>query len=271
MIKLGHIEYSNCFPVHARLVRAPVRAGLEIVTGTPAELNTALRTGAIDVAPASSIEYARSAGAYRLLPDFVIASDGPVLSILLESTLPIERLAGVRVKVPTASATSVVLLKILLRLQHGSAVEYDWFDQAAGADPFADGSAAALWIGDVALRRVMPPGRHVYDLGELWRAFTGLPFVFAAWQTAAPPARDDELRGLLAALHESHAYFRTHAAALAAEQASGFGLTADRLLAYWNSLRYGFDESMQNGLLEYYRLAAQIGEAPAVDRLRWIR
>jgi hypothetical protein len=27
---------------------------------------------------------------------------------------------------------------------------------------------------------------------------------------------------------------------------------------------------MERGLLEYYRLAEQLGEAPAVDRLNWV-
>src|SRR5688500_3636940 len=112
MIKLGHIEYSNCFPVHALLLtRMPAGSAVELVGGTPAELNEALAAGTIDVAPCSSIEYARHAERYRLLPDFVIGSDGPVGSILFECSRPIAELNDATIKVPTASATSVVLLK----------------------------------------------------------------------------------------------------------------------------------------------------------------
>src|SRR5688500_15274661 len=113
MIRLGHIEYSNCFPLHAELLEQG-SPQVELVRGVPTELNRALEAGAIDVAPASSIEYARHADRYRVLPEFVIGSRGPVHSILLESTRPIEELIDTRVAIPTASATSVVLLKILL-------------------------------------------------------------------------------------------------------------------------------------------------------------
>lgn len=270
MIRLGHIEYSNCFPVHALLVSGAAPAGIEIVSGPPSQLNAALEARTIDVAPCSSIEYARNAETYRLLPGFVIASDGAVGSILFESVVPIEQLAGARIAVPTASATSVVLLKILLRLKYGVEAEYEWFDQSDTAEPVTPDVAAALWIGDVALRRTIAADRHVYDLGAEWKDWTGLPFVFAAWQTSAPADRDKELHHLIALLHESRAYFLENAPRLAAANAAHFRIDAPRLLAYWQSLKYSFDEPMQQGLLEYYRLAAQIGEVKAVRRLEWV-
>lgn len=272
MIKLGHIEYSNCFPVHARLLtRPPADRAVEIVGGTPSELNAALAAGTIDVAPCSSIEYARHADRYRLLPDFVIGSDGAVGSILFETARPVEDLDDAIIAVPTASATSVVLLKILLQLKYGIQARFAWFDQVATREPVSGETVAALWIGDVALRRSIPAGRVVYDLGAEWKDWTGLPFVFAAWQTSAPSARDGELRELLALLHDSRNYFLDNAAELANTHADRFRIAPARLLEYWLSLRYAFDERMQQGLLEYYRMAAQLGEAPAVARLNWVR
>jgi chorismate dehydratase len=268
MIKLGHIEYSNCFPVHALLLEEP-QPDIEIVAGTPSQLNKQLAAGVIDVAPSSSIEYARSGGAYRLLPDFVIGSDGAVGSILFETTDDIASLADRVVAVPTASATSVVLLKILLQERFGVQPRYQWFEQET-SDPIAAGASGALWIGDVALRRAFPADRRVHDLGAIWKDWTGLPFVFAAWQTSALPARDGELGKLSALLRRSRAYFNDNAARLADARAAGFGLSPERLLGYWQSLRYDFDERMQQGLLKYYELAAQLGETPRVTRLDWV-
>ncbi len=270
MIKLGHIEYSNCFPVHALLASGQAGADIELISGTPAELNRLLAAGGIDVAPSSSIEYARHAETYRLLPDFVIGSDGPVGSILFESTLPLGALNGRTLAVPTASATSVVLLKLLLRFRYGSNARFQWFSQEPSADPVAGGAAGALWIGDVALRRVFPAERQVFDLGAEWKLWTGLPFVFAAWQTSAPPARDAELRALSATLRASRAYFDQNAVQLAVAQAPHYGIEPARLLAYWRSLRYTFDPAMQRGLLKYYELAARLGETPEVTQLNWV-
>lgn len=271
MMKLGHIIYSNVFPVHALLVSERAPAGIEIVRGIPSELNRMLAAGQIDAAPCSSIEYARHVDQYRLLPGFVIGSDGPVGSILFESARPIEALGNTTIQVPTASATSVLLLQILLQLKYGIAAQYRWFTQDEAIDPLAEGAAAALWIGDVALRRNMPADRHVYDLGAEWKSWTGLPFVFAAWQTGAPAARDAELRDLVAALHASRTYFLANARSLAEQNSKTFGIPANRLFDYWNSLHYEFDEPMQRGVLKYFELAAELGAVAPVAQLRFVR
>src|SRR5687768_4602767 len=128
MLRIGHIDYSNCIPVHAALLHEPP-PGVEVVHGTPAELNRALAAGQIDVAPCSSIEFALHAEEYRLLPGLVIGSNGPVKSILLEITRDFSNLSGAPVAVPTASATSVVLLRILLQIRFGVQPRFEWFDQ----------------------------------------------------------------------------------------------------------------------------------------------
>lgn len=269
MLRLGHIEYSNCFPVHARLVDAGPPDWLELVPGIPSRLNAGLAAGEIDVAPSSSIEYARHSERYRILPDFVIGSDGPVQSILVESDRPLEDLHGAEVAVPTASATSVVLLRILLESRLGVVARYRWFDQATDFDPLAAGASAVLRIGDVALRREFSPGRIVTDLGALWHDWTGLPFAFALWQASAGAEADGRLRCLHGALLESRAFFRAHSTELARRHAALFGVPAQRLESYWLSLRYDLDERMQAGLLHYYALAAGLGEAPAGLSLAW--
>lgn len=268
MIRLGHIEYSNCFPLHADLLEQG-DAEVRIVRGTPSELNRALAAGVVDVAPASSIEYARHAGRYRVLPEFVIGSHGPVHSILFESIRPIEELSDARVAVPTASATSVVLLKILLRLKYNISTRFEWFTQEDGHDPFQGGAAAVLWIGDVALRRSFTAARLIYDLGAEWTEWTKLPFAFALWQTTLPAERDFELEALLARFRSGRNRFQQDPAAKAEHYAPMFGVSQQRLARYWRTLRYDFDPAMEEGLLHYYRLAAALGEAPRVDRIAW--
>jgi chorismate dehydratase len=268
MIRLGHIAYSNCFPVHALLVDRPPPPDIALVTDVPGRLNLALAAGEIDIAPCSSIELARHPH-YRVLPDLAIASDGPVRSIVLEAVKPVEALDGCTVFVPTASATSVVLLRILCELRHGVRVRFQWFDQAA-TDPIADGADAALWIGDVALARSARGHTPRLDLGAAWTEWTGLPFVYAVWQTVLPPDRDADLRKLHALLLESHAYFNAHAPALAARHAAAFGLGPVPLLAYWRSLRYTLDDRVEQGLLHFFALAARLGEAPACGSVPYV-
>lgn len=267
VIRLGNIIYSNCYPVHARLLEGADPADVVLVDGTPAELNRALESDAIDVAPCSSIEYARHADRYRVLPGLAIASAGPVESILLETTVPLEGLADREVAVPSASATSVVLLRILLERTAGIRARFRWFDQTDGTDPIEGGAAAVLRIGDVALLREAPPGRVVVDLGRAWTEWTGLPFVFAVWQTRLGSSRDEELGRLTRTLEASRSWFGDHVDTLAERRAADFGVPAARLARYWRGLRYTLDERATEGLLRFFALAADLGEAPSVRGL----
>jgi chorismate dehydratase len=269
MIRLGHIDYSNCVPVHSQLLGRERPEGLRLVMGVPSELNEAMLAGLVDVAPCSSIEYARHSDRYLLLPDLAIGSDGPVGSIILETALPPESLGGEMVWLPTASASSVVLLRILLELRWGVTPEYAWFHQTDAGDPIGIRAAAVLRIGDVALRRVVPPDRQVIDLGAAWTEWTGLPFAYALWQ-ARRDCDADELRRVYRVLIESRAWYEENAATTAERHAARFNVEPEALLTYWRSLRFDLDARMQEGLLRYYELAVQIGEAPSVPALEWL-
>ena len=108
------------------MLPAPCRASyaetvpfpFKLVEGIPTELNRLLYEGKVDVSPSSSIEYAMNPGRYLLLPNLSITSKNKVMSILLESKVPIEELNKKVVALTTASATSVVLLRILLEVRH---------------------------------------------------------------------------------------------------------------------------------------------------------
>jgi chorismate dehydratase len=266
-LRLGDITYSNCFPVHARLIDQPREGDPRLVNGVPSLLNRLLRAGEIDVAPCSSIEYALNADRYSILPDLVIGSRGPVRSILFLTRVNPERLTGRTVALPSASATSVVLLKILLQLRWGVAPEFTWFDQSC-ENPFFLGSDAALFIGDVALRPdLYPQVLYRYDLGEVWYRATGLPFAFAVWQAASGTA--EQLRALHGLLLESRSYAAENRSDLALRYSRHFGLPSRLLDRYWEDLTYQLDDPMIEGLLRFYRLAADIGEIPAVPEIRW--
>ena len=69
MIRLGRIAYVNMAPVFYR-----VDAEYEELAGVPTALNVALLAGECDLAPISSIEYARHADRLRILPRLCVSS-----------------------------------------------------------------------------------------------------------------------------------------------------------------------------------------------------
>ena len=268
MIKLGHIVYSNCFPPHAGIITGATAFPFHLVEGIPTELNRLLSDGKIDVSPSSSIEYARNRDRYVLLPNLSITSRNEVRSIILQSRVPIGDLDGKDVALTTASATSVVLLRILLEIRSGLHPVYGSFDQGIN-DPFGTADAM-LFIGDHALR-TQPRGdyRYLYDLGQLWHDFTGLPFVFALWQVNYKKDIDTDLGLLYHKIEESKQYGLSRIPELARRYAGHFGLPAQLLADYWLAFSYHFGEDEQKGLLAFYRYAAELGVIAPMTRLEF--
>src|SRR5438552_2733399 len=132
MIRLGRIAYVNMAPVFYR-----VDAEYEELAGVPTALNAALLAGECDLAPISSIEYARHADRLRILPRLCVSSQGAVESIQLVSKVPLERVRNIAVT--PESATSVVLTRVLL-------------PEAEHVPLDAPDADAKLLIGDAALR-----------------------------------------------------------------------------------------------------------------------
>lgn len=268
-LSLGNIVYSNCFPVHARLIDHVAPGDPRLVHGVPSRLNRLLAAGEVDVAPSSSIAYAAPSARYVLFPDLVIGSHGAVRSILLLSDRPPQELDGCRVALPSASATSVVLLKILLRIRWNARPLFFDFDQSR-EDPFAGGAQAALFIGDAALRVGQLPDRPVrLDLGEEWWKETGLPFAFALWQ-ARSEVDGSRLRFLRRRLVASRDFALANLADFAERYADHFGFPSLFLEHYWRGLSYHLDSRMVEGVEAFFRSAAEIGEIERVPELRWL-
>jgi len=267
MLRLGHIVYSNCFPIHAGILTGKVAFPFMIVEGIPTELNRYLVEGKIDVSPSSSIEYAMNAGRYRLLPGLSITSRNKVMSILLESKVPLEGLDGRTVALTTASATSVVLLRVILELFTGVCPDFLQYEQGV-EDPY-DRADAVLTIGDLAIQRAASPRfPHVYDLGEVWHRQTGLPFVFALWQVNYRKTMDQDLARLNDILKESKEYGLSRLNELADGHAAQFGIPVETLVQYWNCFSYDLGPEEQKGLLTYYEYAMELGVIDSVPDLR---
>jgi len=247
VIRLGRISYVNMAPVFYRL-----EAEVDEVSGVPTELNRRLLAGEIDLAPISSIEYARNAETLRILPRLCVGSEGAVDSIQLVSRRPLEQVRSVAVT--PESATSVVLTKVLLP----EAVQV----------PLGEEADATLLIGDAALRSAFEDPTPHYDLGRLWLERTGLPMVFAVW--AAPEPVPAGIAALEDALVASVRLARAEPEKLAFEASERYGYPAGFLARYFEKLRYRFGPRERAGLYTFLELARDAGELDEVPELRFV-
>ena len=271
-LTVGRISYLNAVPYFYRLAESGF-AG-RIVAGVPSELNRRLAAGEIDLSPSSSFEYARQWRDYRLLPGHSISSIGPVRSVLLFSRLTLEEVAGQEIALTGESATSVNLLQILLREFCGAPrVSCRVPDGPVEAVVAAGGSA--LLIGDRALRAAgqLPAGGRVYDLGELWWRFTGLPFVFALWivREESYLARRE---AILAFRHQLDDALRLAFADLdnmAAAVAPGSPLAPGELAGYWRTaVSYRFTPAHLAGLRKFFALCVKHGLLAEEPEIRFV-
>ena len=178
--RVGHIQFLNCLPIYWGLVRSGALLDVELTKDTPDRLNDLLVAGELDVGPISLVEYLRHADELVLLPDIAVGSDGPVLSVNLVAQSPLGELDGRRVALGSTSRTSVLLARMWLAAVHG--VRPDYFVCPPDLTAMLLEADAAVLIGDAALRATYEAPRRgldVYDLGAVWREWTGLPMVFA--------------------------------------------------------------------------------------------
>lgn len=264
-LRVGEIAYTNCFNIFHCLRRRLPAPGVEFHAAPPAELNALLSRGGIDLSISSSIEYARRARDYCLLPRFCIGAEGRIWSIRLFSRLPLSGLDGRDVVLTGESETTVVLLKIILSKFLG--FRNTFRTEFTDLEPALENAPAVLLIGDKALAagRRAAPGIHVYELSEIWREHTGLPFVFALWtlRREALELKAGPLSVFWNALQAAHREMREPDETLvrAILEARPF-LDRETVLQYWRLISYELTENHLQGLREFYRMAHELGEAP---------
>jgi chorismate dehydratase len=272
MLRIGRIAYANCSPIFHELQKQASGEDYQFIGGVPSHLNSLLAAGEIDVCPSSSIEYALHPERYLILPQLSISSIGAVASVLLFSRIPIEELDGHTILLTSESATSVNLLRILLKKRFGCSCSFSVSEQQL--DSALQEASAMLLIGDTALRAsLLEADLHVYDLGELWHEWTGLPFVFALWFCGRQAAgeRYAEVARLARHLIASKERACADLESIAHSSSEAQWMGSDRLVDYWRDhISYDLDSRHLDGLMLFYRYCVELGLLPAEPGLHFL-
>ncbi|MCC7008363.1 MAG: menaquinone biosynthesis protein [Acidobacteria bacterium] len=249
-VRLGAVNYLNVRPLVYGLDARPAAVSLRF--DSPADCARLLAAGAIDLGMIPSIAYL-DRPSDRVVPGVCIGADGPVASVALFTRRPVPAIATIALD--TSSRTSSVLLRILCARAFGIAPAFvphapDLTAMLAVAD-------AALLIGDPALfvdQRAF--GAEKIDLGEAWRAMTGLPFVFAFW--AGPDSPD--VHAVVPVLQRAADAGMRHTHVIAKEYCASHPEDVPLAQAYLErNLMFHLDERALAGLRTYYAEAAALG------------
>jgi len=257
--RLGAVSYLNTKPLVRGLEARPDLFTVRF--DVPSVCASLLHDGGVDLGLIPAIEYLR--GDYAIVPDLAIGSDGPVLSVAIFSTVPIEEARTLALDL--SSRTSVALTRILCaRLWNIQPVftpaEPDIQMMLARND-------AALVIGDPALAiDTEKLGVIKTDLGEAWNSLTGLPFVYATW-SGRDGAVDHEQ---VVALQGARRRGVQDAPLIAREVGGGDAALEARALGYLrDTLKYGLGDREIAGLERFHALAVELGLASTRRPLRF--
>jgi chorismate dehydratase len=271
-VHLGAVGYLNARPHVCGLDRFP-RFGLRF--DMPSRCADLLHAGAIDVGLIPSIEYLNGpAGTgprttYRIVPDVAIASRGAVASVALYTKRPMSDVQSIALD--TSSRTSVALARVLCAREFKIQPRLEARGPDLGA--MLEECDAALIIGDAALfldherlgREAVGASVEKIDLGALWTARTGLPFVYAFWAGRPSALTPDDVRTLQRARDAGVANITTVAReyfADAERQAIGARYLRD-------NIKYHLGPDEQAGLDLFFRYALEAGVVSSTRALEF--
>jgi chorismate dehydratase len=274
-MRIGAVNYLNSKPLVDGL--EALAPQVRLTFDLPSRLADSLAAGRLDVALVPSVEFFRSPGG-TIVSDACVACRGPVLSVKLHFRVPPAEVR--RVALDEGSRTSAALTQILLAKLCN--VQPEWEPLPIGCGLEETDADAVLLIGDRAIASarlgarsedrgqniqsisspqplVPNPFCEVWDLGEHWSEWTGLPFVFAMW-IARPGVDVNEVAAVLAAARDSGVH---HLSEIAEREAPLVGISGDVAIQYLrDNLHFVLGDEERAGLQKFYGLCVEHGLAP---------
>jgi chorismate dehydratase len=256
-IRIGAVSYLNTKPLLYGISKSGIGNSIEMVLDYPARIATLLAEDKIDagLVPVAVIPELKE---QHIITDYCIGCDGPVASVCLFSEAPLQEVKTVLLDYQ--SRTSAALARILLKNYWKLSPE---IRDTEGEEyrHLIGGATAGLVIGDRAFeqRRV---STFIYDLGEAWKDYTGLNFVFAAWVSNKPLSPD-----FIRQFNDANGMGLQHIDEVLKENTSEL---FDLKRYYSHFINYNFDERKKVGMEEFLfqlsRLKNEMPVVPAVGR-----
>jgi aminodeoxyfutalosine synthase len=243
---IGKIPYLNSVPFYENIERRQFK----ILPVTPRRMGVLSAKGMLDAGLFSAVNFIQQKD--RLDPlDFCIATRDQVKSVLLFSNHGWQDLKGKTIGITDDTATSVMLLKVLLEKRYG--VKAVFKRMHSGVNNYTEFDAVLL-IGDEALRSRktgLAGFEIVYDLATEWYEWKNLPFVFAIWavQNSMPAKQKNELVGII---EQSLASAEEDYAAVGQAHAKRINLTIDESVEYLEGFNFRVGERTERAAIELF-------------------
>ena len=251
-VRVGAVSYLNSKPLLEGL--DDLKPELELLLDYPSRLADSLAGGSLDVALIPSVECFRGPG-YEIVSDACVATHGSVMSVKLYCRVPFGEIRTLALD--AGSRTSAALVQVMLAERYG--VDPQTTTLALGCSVDATDADAILLIGDRAMRPLEESFVGIWDLGEEWLKWTGLPFVFAMWASRSRNVPDS----IEETLQQTRDRGVRNIKQIARREATLLGLSERTAYKYLSeNLHYRLGSAERKSLMLFNELAAQCGLVP---------
>lgn len=267
-MRLGYIDYLNCYPFYFRMFEKKAIKGVRLFPGHPGMLNKMMAGRQLDMSPISSATCGEIADDVMVLPRFCLSSVGYVGSVLLVSKVPIEDLNKSKVGITSSSHTSIVLLKIILKKYYDMAPVFI----PTGPRPLLKDMDAALIIGNDAMVQPSEPPSYVYDLGDLWLRKTGFPVVFAVFAVRKKVLNKYEsiIKTVVSSYQSSLNFLETDKHTVVLKAKKRYPDIIYDIDSYYDRLQFEFTDNLKKALMFYFSIAEEMDLIKPVKNLQYL-
>jgi chorismate dehydratase len=248
-LRVSAISFYNTLPLVYGLRNSKVIDEIELTLDTPAECASRLMAGSADIGlvPVAVIPEMKGS---QIFSNFCISADGPARTVVLASEVPLEEIT--EITLDHHSRTSILLAKIIFKEFWDIKVLYK-----PGFPGFEkteiNGNKAAVVIGDKVFA-MEKQYKVVFDLAEVWKKFTGLPFVFACW-VANRPLEEVFVKSFDQAMMYGIGHIKE-----AARTARLNGIRDYESIEHYlqNNIKYQLDDKRREAMKLFYQLAEKV-------------
>ncbi len=249
---IGKIPYLNSTPFFTCINNST----LNFLPITPRRMGLLAEKGQLLAGLFSLADYLRLRSQLQPLP-YCIATSDQVKSVLLFSNDEWKNLEGKIIGVTDATATSIILLKILLHLKYGVKANFRRMNPVVNNVSEYD---AVLLIGDEALQHLkhrLEGFKLIFDLAKEWSEWKHLPFVFAIWalnNTASAEEKEEVMKFLDSSLNISESKYQC----ICAFFSKSLNIPVSDCIEYLQGFNFRLGEKEKLAIQEFEVLAEQV-------------
>ena len=179
-IKISAVSYTNTQPFIYGLRHTGIINKIDLSLDIPSDcaqklIDNQVDIGLIPVAAIINLPH------WEIISDYCIGANGPVNSVFLFSNCDVQEIKTLQLDPESRSSNNLARVLLKNYWETNPKLVINAADYGQSADPYT----AYVQIGDRTFGK-KEKYKYVYDLAGVWKTFTGLPFMFAAWVANKP-------------------------------------------------------------------------------------